>query len=1140
MKSLVVLLIVLALNYKATAQPQQVDDDEGAEQNAQGEGKQGKVKSLPVSFKISPERIQQMHLSQQKKDQAKAILQEQTAAQPVEAGEEENPPIPAPVKVKENVRLSLELKQIREAREHQPLGAPAPVAIDMDEGEIEDDTLFPQFDQLETKLGDDDDYTQLRWKHERLIPDVERSNTDPTVTNEIINTVANYELEFIGYDQSYNSFVPKYIRRKPLQPQPMNFITIGMISEPKVSKHAVMNIYLMLEVKDKIAYAVLPFKYENGKDVENVRIMKRNGEFYFDSPYKCSDTKQPYRSFFFEAADIDENRKGIVYTWMLFLDEQSNVSFVIQVLVMNAGTFRDIRRDSEVDAISEDEKYSHVLVPNNNYKFIQIHPIYNLPMYRNNDDVDPSDDKNVLSLTERNKPPLVNNAIVTKLWVEIIEDFENEVEFQFALLPIYEFVTTAPLLYEPVGTITQMETQETASTTLGYAAGTSRQMEVEPGSGTRTSSSVNPPLVSEPGTSQASSQMEVSETESTTLGTAAGTSSQMEVESGSTTRKRQSRWDVKEVPRTRRQVEQSESGSRTRKRPSRWGESSKSAIVTTATMKHKIRVKIGVRNDFVAFFTIPFAPSPTQTEATQKQCDMYTAEMFADKYGRHYVWLPFKDNETKQEYFMQIRVFRSRKFMLQLINEYNFVKHGYFEQPEGVQVVEEIKTAYPNPEDPRDLRDLFIDIQYYILAVSYIPIGCALQVHKNIYIRKTACVSPNWNIHGVWGNDKSKTKRQKAICNSGVNRGDPNAYVRDLNQIPAEYPEISVPISANFNNSLKWFDYQWCVHGYFLSSNGQRAFATHGDYFRFAFNAYSDLNLKNKLEAANLTPSDNEIYEVESFNLFISSLPCKPEVRTLKFFGNVIVVREILFCYDLARNMVNCTADIVPQFDEKNLEQPNVVFFPTKHVLFPHILLQLRIHKHYNKVKLLISTMRSSNYNFALVRSSHRNRMQHITAMKVQLYKDPAIPHFLEEKKNAWFTKRVNQQIKLDWHERKIESAVQLMNEVTQIITLLDYFKIAVEMFEKVEANMLVDEQASNLVDFYTKDHFTNRMKFFTGMEEIPEYVLFCNNDIFAEIRLCFSTDTLDWIPCTALDTVTRFDEAVTVCPTYFKFQFEF
>ncbi|RWS19826.1 hypothetical protein B4U80_12205, partial [Leptotrombidium deliense] len=203
-----------------------------------------------------------------------------------------------------------------------------------------------------------------------------------------------------------------------------------------------------------------------------------------------------------------------------------------------------------------------------------------------------------------------------------------------------------------------------------------------------------------------------------------------------------------------------------------------------------------------------------------------------------------------------------------------------FEQPEGVQIVKEIKAAYIDPED-----DLFTDTQYYILTISYTPIACSLQVHRHNWILMKQCNSAKWNIHGLWGADKSNAKRRKAMCFSDVYRGDPKAYVTDLKQIPLEYQKDGFPISGNFNNNLK-------------------AFETYSDYFEFASKAYSELNLKNNLTEANLIPSDTELYDIDRLNDVISRLPFTSVVTKVPFYGSVVAVREIQFCYDLDRNMI--------------------------------------------------------------------------------------------------------------------------------------------------------------------------------------------------------------------------------------------
>ncbi|RWS25217.1 hypothetical protein B4U80_13113 [Leptotrombidium deliense] len=341
-------------------------------------------------------------------------------------------------------------------------------ALGANDALFDDTTQYPLFDQLERSLGDNEAGRPFRWKHDTYIFERHRVNNeynkdfDAAVNQDIANE-QNGPLYFIGYDQSFINFVPKYVQRQNmLGAMEIDFIDItGREFQPTLGKHEAAALYVTI-FKGKVKkndtnneqpskykyYVLLPFtdteEVHLGPVVGADLIRLDNGNLGFLTPFKCRETDQPYTSFFYEA-DPGNGKPPVVYTYLPFIDPITDVSYVVQVwLVPPQRYFKarekfNKRKDTDVDLLQL-QKYDQMSFLGNN-------EIYGLPMYLNRDIARQSVSN--LPVTH-NTLPQVGRSRVTKLRVtiiekrDIIEKYKNNIrqtkdlgEMSFAKLPLY-------------------------------------------------------------------------------------------------------------------------------------------------------------------------------------------------------------------------------------------------------------------------------------------------------------------------------------------------------------------------------------------------------------------------------------------------------------------------------------------------------------------------------------------------------------------------------------------------------------------------------------------------------------------------------------------------------------------------------
>ncbi|RWS21992.1 hypothetical protein B4U80_11721, partial [Leptotrombidium deliense] len=503
----------------------------------------------------------------------------------------------------------------------------------------------------------------------------------------------------------------------------------------------------------------------------------------------------------------------------------------------------------------------------------------------------------------------------------------------------------------------------------------------------------------------------------------------------------------------------------------------------------------------------------------------YTAYIYVDKYGRHYAYLPFMDEQTSVLYLMQIWVWRSVTFAGNLSTEHSFVKYGYYEVPEGGNV--NIRLSRVESDD----TDRYTRFSNLILSLAYLPVTCAQSVHTLKWVKMESCLLSKWVLHGLWGDlPGNLQKNLKTYCKQDIKDRSTESQVTDITQVPTDILNISILVSAKFDNIVQWLDYQWCSHGFFLLNNeGGVRFNSANDYFNVALKLYNKVNLMQKLNEAGFLSSDTDVYNISVFENLINSFRHRPGFVLSSLSGRVKTIRELVFCFDQETRWIRCRKSMLTGADVGVDSRTNYIALPTRYQLFPYIMLHLLYDS--NNKRFVLDNVQTPNYNYGIVMSATETRSQHKEMFTEQLYTDKRIPLLLEA---SPFWNIGNDGLR--WFERRLPNALRLMSKVTRISTFFDYIDIGLEMFEKVRANEWVNEIIRSR-DYGSREIFLNRMR---QLNIPPKDIQFLcmerANFELKEIRLCFSYNYYELVSCTPLDDPLYSQvEKLQNCPEEFE-----
>ncbi|RWS21927.1 hypothetical protein B4U80_11740, partial [Leptotrombidium deliense] len=480
-----------------------------------------------------------------------------------------------------------------------------------------------------------------------------------------------------------------------------------------------------------------------------------------------------------------------------------------------------------------------------------------------------------------------------------------------------------------------------------------------------------------------------------------------------------------------------------------------------------------------------------------------------------------------EQYLMQIWILRSHYFAQNSTTEHYFGKYGYYEFPEEADVDIRRTNLFGGAVKINDIMTTF---DYYILALGYAPVACAQTIHRNNWVRMGNCGRSEWMIHGLWGNvGETRINLQRKICMSDKDSRSQRSRVTDyVAQVPADLPEISFPISAKFNDFNHWFDYEWCVHGYFLKYGPEKyMFQNPTEYFNLMLNFYRQVNISQKIEVAGFFPSDARLYNSDVFQQLIASFEHQPAFILSKFFGTVWNVREIQFCFNKSNVWIDCEQNMLRESVLGfNTDAVRYILQPSSYKLFPYIILQLDYD--YDRNCFLIRDLRGSNYNYGLQRNAASVRYQHRALFMEQLYTDRRIMELLM-KYPFWNTGND----RLQFLENRIQSALEIMTKMKSIVTFYDYIKIGLKIFKNLKVQRWIsgDMRAQY---YLTREMFEQRM---LQIHSNPKRAIYmCIGFSFRAMRVCVDHETLEWVSCSDLEypemsTVERINN----CPEQFR-----